>query len=149
MHRTIKKVTRDIENMKFNTAIAALMTFYNEVSSIGKITRDEYKTFLILLDPFSPHISEELWQRAGFLGRITDSNWPGYSEEKTVEEEIEIAVQINGKVKAKVDIPKDADERVVRDIVHGSDEVKSMLEGKTTVKEIYVNGRIYNIVIKP
>jgi leucyl-tRNA synthetase len=149
MHRTIKKVTRDIENMKFNTAIAALMTLYNEVSSKGRITRAEYRTFLILLDPFSPHISEELWQRAGFDGRITEASWPVYSEEKTVEEEIEIAVQINGKVKAKVYIPKDADERAVKDIVHGSDDLKPMLEGKTVIKEIYVNGRIYNIVVKP
>lgn len=148
MHKTIKKVTQDIENMKFNTAIAALMTFYNKISAKGKLTRGEYRSFLILLNPFAPHITEELWEMSSFKGQITETKWPGFSEEKTVEEKIEIAVQINGKVKAKAVILKDDSEEEVKNIIFKEEEIKNLIRGKSIIKEIYVKGRIYNIVTR-
>lgn len=148
MHQTIKKVSEDFETLKFNTAIAQLMKLTNQVYDNGKINRAEFRTFLILLNPVAPHLTEELWQRAGFEGYLHDADWPKYDEAKTVADEIEIPIQINGKFKGKVSVGKEASEEEVKDIVHKQNAVLNIPEDKKILKEIYVKGRIYNIVVK-
>jgi leucyl-tRNA synthetase len=148
MHKTIKKVSLDYESLKFNTAIAAMMTLVNDFYGIGKITKGELKTFLILLNPTAPHITEEIWENLGFPEKLYETDWATWDESKTVENTIEIAVQINGKVKATVSIAIDESKESVKEKVMGNDNVKAALDGKTIVKEIYVPGRIYNIVVK-
>lgn len=148
MHKAIQKVSDDIEKMKFNTAIATLMSLSNDFYKQNKITRKEFETFLILLNPFAPHITEEIWQELKFEKEIVNTVWPIFDTSKIVEDTIEIPVQVNGKVKAKVVVEKDATEDIVKEAVHNSESITKILEGKTVVKEIYVSGRIYNIVIK-
>lgn len=146
MHKAIKKVSSDIEEMKFNTSIATFMTMINEFYKLKRINKAEFKTFLELLNPFAPHITEELYELLNTGHTISDSTWPKYDEAKTIDDEIEIPVQFNGKVKATVKIPLDAEESAVKEIV--KKEVATLLEGKTIVKEIYVKNKIYNIVVK-
>ncbi len=148
MHQTIKKVSLDFEGLKFNTAIAALMSLINDFNKQGKVTRDEYRTFLILLNPVAPHMTEELWSNAGFKGRLYEVSWPVWEEEKTTSNEVEIAVQVNGKLKATILIGRGEEQDSVKDKVMNSDAVKQFLEGKTIVKEIYVKDKIYNIVVR-
>ena len=148
MHKAIQKVSDDIEKMKFNTAIATLMSLSNDFYKQNKITRKEFETFLILLNPFAPHITEEIWQALKFEKEIVNVTWPIFDASKIVEDIIEIPVQVNGKVKDKVIVEKDATEDIVKEAVHNSESITKILEGKTVVKEIYVSGRIYNIVIK-
>ena len=148
IHKTIKKVTQDIEHMKFNTAISALMILLNAVNDIGEINKAEFKIFLTLLNPFAPHITEELWNIARFENQITNSVWPKYDESKTIDQTIEIPVQINGKLRTTVNIELDSTEAVVKEIVHKDDIIADLLNKKTIVKEIYVKNKIYNIVIK-
>ncbi|MBR6800235.1 MAG: leucine--tRNA ligase [Eubacteriaceae bacterium] len=148
MHQTIKKVTQDIDGLKFNTAIAALMSLLNAFTDKGSVTKDEFRTFLILLNPIAPHITEELWEMKGFDGMISGVQWPKYDESKMVEAVIEIPVQINGKLRAKVNVSKDADNAAVMEAVKEDETVKGYLNGKTIVKEIYVPGKICNIVVK-
>ncbi len=148
MHQTIKKVSQDIDNLKFNTAIAALMSLLNAFTDKGSVTKDEFRTFLILLNPIAPHITEELWEMKGFDGMISATPWPKYDESKMVESVIEIPVQINGKLRAKVNVSKDADNAAVMELVKEDDIIKSYINGKTIVKEIYVPGKICNIVVK-
>ena len=145
MHQTIKKVSFDYENLKYNTAIAQLMTMLNDFSKAGKITRGELKTYLILLNPVAPHITEEMWEAIGENGRLYQQTWPEYDEAKTVESTVEIAVQINGKTKATINIAKDADKDSV--IAAAKEALGSRLSGNI-IKEIYVPGRIVNIVAK-
>ena len=145
MHQTIKKVSFDYENLKYNTAIAQLMTMLNDFSKAGKITRGELKTYLILLNPVAPHITEEMWEAIGENGRVYQQTWPEYDEAKTVESTVEIAVQINGKTKATINIAKDADKDSV--IAAAKEALGSRLSGNI-IKEIYVPGRIVNIVAK-
>lgn len=146
MHKAIKKVSSDIEEMKFNTSIATFMTMINEFYKLKRINKAEFKTFLELLNPFAPHITEELYELLKTGHTISDSTWPKYDEAKTKDSEIEIPVQFNGKVKATVKIAVNADEAEVKETVH--EEVASLLEGKTIIKEIYVKNKIYNIVVK-
>ena len=146
MHKAIKKVSSDIEEMKFNTSVATFMTMINEFYKLKRINKAEFKTFLELLNPFAPHITEELYGLLNTGHTISDSTWPKYDESKTIDDEIEIPVQFNGKVKATVKIPLDAEETNVKEIV--KKEVAALLEGKTVVKEIYVKNKIYNIVVK-
>lgn len=148
MHQTIKKVTSDFENLKFNTAIAAMMALVNDINGHGEITSGEFKTLVTLLNPVAPHMTEELWEVLGFEGMLNQTTWPKYDEEKTVESIIEMAIQINGKVRARVSIPKDADKETVMNSVKADEKIKSQLEGKQIVKEIYVPGKICNIVIR-
>ena len=145
MHQTIKKVSSDFENLKYNTAIAAMMALINEFYKKNSVTRDEYRTLLILLNPVAPHITEELWQSAGFEGRLYQAAWPEYDEAKTVEADVEIAVQINGKTRATLMIGKDDPKDEV--IAKAKETIADKLTG-TIVKEIYVPGRIVNIVHK-
>jgi len=145
MHQTIKKVSQDFENLKYNTAIAAMMALINEFYKISKITKGEFKTLISLLNPVAPHITEELWEVLGFGGRVYNSVWPEYDEEKTIESNVEIAVQINGKTKATVLIDAKASKEEA--IEKAKAEVMDKLTG-TIVKEIYVPLKIVNIVIK-
>lgn len=146
MHQTIKKVSSDFENLKYNTAIAAMMTLLNEFYKKNAVTKGEFKTLLTLLNPVAPHITEELWQTVGCEGKIYQTTWPVYEEEKTVEATVEVAVQINGKTKTTVQISKDEEKDKV--IAMAKEALGSKLSG-TVVKEIYVPGRIVNIVVKP
>ena len=145
MHQTIKKVSSDFENLKYNTAIAAMMSLINEFYKKNAITRGEYKTLLTLLNPVAPHITEELWQTAGFEGRLYQAAWPEFEEEKTVESVVEIGVQVNGKMRVTINVSKDETKENVINMA------KEALGDKLTgniVKEIYVPGRIVNIVVK-
>ena len=146
MHKAIKKVSQDIEDMKFNTSVSTFMTMVNEFYKIGKINKAEFKTFLTLLNPFAPHITEELNKIAGFEADISTYSWPEYDEEKTVDNEITLPIQFNGKLKATITISVDEDESSVKEKVHNA--IDSKLDGKTIVKEIYVKNKIYNVVVK-
>ncbi len=148
MHRTIKKVTEDIENLKFNTAIAAMMSLLNEIAARKSITRGEMKTLMLLLNPFAPHITEEIWQTQGFGGMLNEQRWPEYDESKCVENTVEIAVQVNGKLKARITVSVDASKEAAIAQAKAQDNVKMSLEGKNLVKEIYVPGKIVNLVVK-
>ena len=148
MHKAIKKVTSDIEEMKFNTSVAEFMKMTNEFYKDKVINKAEYKTFLQLLNPFAPHMTEELFAILGEEKTINETPWPQYDDVKTIDDEIEIPVQLNGKVKAVVTVPKEASNDEVKAVVDANETVQRAIEGKTIVKEIYVKGRIYNIVIK-
>ena len=145
MHQTMKKVSSDFETLKYNTAIAAMMALLNDFYKKGSITKGELKTFLILLNPVAPHITEEMWADCGFGGRLYQQAWPEYDEAKTVENTVEIAVQINGKTKGTVSITRDCDKDTA--IAAGKEVIKDKLSGNI-IKEIYVPGRIINIVMK-
>ena len=145
MHQTIKKVSSDFENLKYNTAIAAMMSLINEFYKKNAITRGEYKTLLTLLNPVAPHITEELWQTAGFEGRLYQAAWPEFEEEKTVESVVEIGVQVNGKMRVTIKVSKDETKENV--IAMAKEALGDKLTGNI-VKEIYVPGRIVNIVVK-
>ena len=147
-HKTIKKVSEDIENMKYNTAIASLMTLLNEIYDKGAITKGELRTFLTLVNPFAPHVSEELWEVMSFGGMLAVSPWVSYDEAKTVDSTIEVPVQICGKLRATVTISKDADAATAISAAKADEKVQEMLEGKQIIKEIYVPGKIINIVAK-
>ena len=145
-HKTIKKVTEDIENMKFNTAIAALMTLLNAIYDKGEINKAELKTFVTLLNPFAPHVTEEVWAQQGFGGMLANGNWVDFDEAKCVDDEIEIVAQINGKVRAKLMIP--AEIEAADAIELAKKELADAIEGKQIVKELYVKGRLVNIVVR-
>ncbi len=146
MHKAIKKVSQDIEDMKFNTSVSTFMTMVNEFYKIGKINKAEFKTFLTLLNPFAPHITEELNKIAGFEDDVSTYAWPKYDEAKTIDDEITLPIQFNGKLKATITISVDEDESSVKEKVHSA--IVSKLDGKTIVKEIYVKNKIYNVVVK-
>jgi len=148
MHQTIKKVSNDFESLKFNTAIAAMMALVNEFFKADSVTRAEYATLLLLLNPVAPHMTEELWETYFGNGRIYQQRWPEYDEAKTVESTVEIAVQINGKVKATLMVGLDEDEASVKEKAHAVPVIAELTAGKNIVKEIYVKGRILNIVAK-
>jgi len=147
IHKTIKKVTHDLENMAYNTAVSALMILTNAYGELDSISKDDYKILLTLLNPIAPHITEELNEMIGFEP-ITNSTWPEYDEAKLIESTIKLPIQVNGKVRDVINISLDLDEAEVKEAVHSSEAVKSNLEGKTIVKEIYVKNKIYNIVVK-
>ncbi len=148
LHKTIKKVSDDIEQQKFNTAIAALMTLINEFYKVGSITKDELIIYLKLLSPFAPHLTEEIYEQIGGDGYLTVSQWPEYDEAKTIDSTIEIGVQINGKVRASVSIPADCSKEEALETAKKNPRITSFLEGKNLVKEIYVPGKIMNFVVK-
>ena len=147
-HKTIKKVTGDIDSMKFNTAIASLMALLNDIYDEGSLTKDELIIFVKLLCPFAPHLCEEMWQLLGGKGLASLATWPEYDESKTVDESVEIAVQVNGKLRSTIVIPADADKEQAVALARADEKVASMTDGKTTVKEIYVPGKLVNIVVK-
>ena len=147
MNRTIKKVGEDADNLKANTAIAALMTMLNEFYDKG-VNKAEYKTFLALLNPFAPHITEELWQQLGETGLLSVAPWPTYDEAKTVESTVELAVQVNGKLKCTIKLAADADKQTAIDTAMAEEKVQHAIEGKQIVKQIVVPGKIVNLVVK-
>ena len=148
MHKTIKKVTEDIDALGFNTAIAAMMTLVNEMYKVGSVSRDELKTLTILFNPFAPHMTEELWEVMDFGGTVTDQKWPVYDESKCVENVVEIAVQVNGKVRAKINVPADIEQADAIAMAKSDEKIAAEIAGKTIVKELYVKGRLVNIVAK-
>ncbi len=148
MHKTIKKVSDDIEKMKFNTAIAALMSLVNEFNKNGKVTRGEFKTFLQLLNPIAPHITEELWSMQEFGEEIAYHPWPEYDESKTIDDEIEIVLQINGRVKDKMMIPNGLDRTAMEEFVRNSGKIDEVAEGKDVAKVVCVPGKLVNLVVK-
>ena len=145
MHKAIKKVSADIEEMKFNTSVATFMTMVNEFYKEKQINKAEFSTFLQLLNPFAPHMTEELYKKIGGAEELAYKAWPTYDEAKTIEDEIEIPVQIKGKVRATITIKKDEDEEIVKQ--KAKEAIASQIEGKKIIKEIYVKNKIYNIVI--
>ena len=147
IHQTIKKVSNDFENLKFNTAIAAMMSLVNDFYKEKSINKAEYATLILLLNPVAPHMTEELWESI-YGGRAYQQKWPEYDEAKTVESNVEIAVQINGKVKATLGVALDEDEESVKTKAHAIPAIAELMAGKNVVKEIYVKGRILNIVVK-
>ena len=147
-HRTIKKVTEDIEGLKMNTAIAALMSLLNDIQSQGGINRAEFKTYLILLNPFAPHITEELWQQAGFKGMLNEAEWPAYDESKCADSTVEIAVQVNGRIKVRINVAADITAADAIAAAKRESAVAELTEGKSIVKELYVPKKLVNIVVK-
>ncbi len=147
-HKTIKKVSEDIENMKFNTAIAAMMALLNEIYEVGSITKGELKTFVKLLDPFAPHVAEEVWEQLGGEGLLAIAEWPSFDEAKTVDSTIEVPVQICGKLRATITIAKDSSAEDAIAAAKADEKVQEFLNGKNIIKEIYVPGKIINIVAK-
>ena len=148
IHKAIKKVSSDIEAMKFNTAIACLMTLINEIYAVGKISKDDLVIFIKLLCPFAPHLCEEIWETIGGEGLLSLSQWPEYEESKTVEDSIEIGVQVNGKVRGTIVIPNGCAKEEALEMAKKDERVASFLEGKNLVKEIYVPNKIVNFVVK-
>ncbi len=148
IHRTVKKVTEDIDNLKANTAIAAMMSLLNAICDTGAITKGELRTLTLLLNPFAPHMTEEIWEQMGFGGVVTDQQWPTYDEAKCREETVEIAVQINGKVRAKLSVPAEIEAAQAIALAKREEKIQAALEGKQTVKEIYVKGKLVNLVVK-
>ncbi|MBQ4571743.1 MAG: leucine--tRNA ligase [Clostridia bacterium] len=148
-HKTIKKVTEDIEALKYNTAIAALMTLLNAIYTKSSINRAELKALLLLVNPFAPHVTEEMWETCGFGKMIAaDGEWPAYDEAKCIDETIEIVVQINGKIRAKLNVPADIEQADAVAMAKADEKVAAELDGKNIIKEIYVKGKLVNIVAK-
>ena len=148
MHKTIKKVSEDIETLKFNTAIATMMGLLNEIDAAGSLTRADYRTLLILLNPFAPHITEELYQVMGYEGVLNEQKWVEYDEKLCVEDSVEIVVQVNGKVKARFSAPVNCDKEELEKLALDLPEVKALTDGKTIVKKIAVPNKLVNIVVK-
>ena len=148
MHRTIKKVTEDIEELKMNTAIAALMALLNNITATGSITRDEFRTFIILLNPFAPHITEEMWVNAVFGGQLNATQWPNFDPAKCVDSSVEIAIQVNGKIRARIAVATDITSEDAISIAKTDVNVAKEIDGKTVIKELYVPKKLVNIVVK-
>ncbi len=152
LHKTIKKVTDDIDSLKMNTAIAAMMTAVNELTANG-VTRGDMRTLLLLLNPFAPHITEELWEMLGFAAKegkmCCQADWPAYDESKTVASTVDMAVQVNGKLKGAISMPVDSDEKAVVDAALAVEKVQKATEGMKIVKTILVKNRLVNLIVKP
>ena len=151
-HKTLKKVSSDIEEMKFNTAIAAMMGLLNEVFEVGTISKDQLSMFVRMLCPFAPHLCEEMWENMGVPGEARGfaslAQWPEYDEAKTIDATAELAVQINGKVRGKITLPMNADKDTAIAAVKADEKLFALIDGKTVVKEIVVPNKIINIVVK-
>lgn len=149
MHKTVKKVSEDIEQMKYNTAIAALMTLLNKIYENGKINRAELKTLIILVNPFAPHVTEEMWANCGYGEMLAkDAKWPSFDEAKCIDSTVEIVVQINGKIRARLSVPTDIESDKAIALAKKDEGIAAALEGKNIIKEIYVKGKLVNIVAK-
>lgn len=148
IHKTIKKVSDDFETLKYNTGIAALMALLNDFNDHGKITKKDFETYLILLNPVAPHITEEMWEMLGYKGYLHQSTWPIYDEAKTKDSVIEMPIQVNGKVRGTIEVSVDATKEEIKEKALSDENISKFLEGKNIVKEIFVPGKIYNIVAK-
>ena len=149
VHKTIRKVGEDAENLKFNTAIAAMMALLNDFAAAGGATREEYRILLILLNPFAPHMTEELWERLGYGGQLAQAQWPVYDPAKCVEDTVEIAVQVNGKIRTRLVIPADSEADQALAAAKADEKIAAALAGMQIVKELYVPGKLVNLVIRP
>ena len=147
-HRTIRKVTEDIEDLKFNTAIAAMMALLNELDKTKTVTKEELKLLIILLNPFAPHITEEIWGQKGFGGMLNQTEWPAYDEAKCAEDTVEAAVQVNGKLRARIILPAGCEKEEALAAAKADEKVGAAINGKSIVKEIYVPGKLVNLVVK-
>ena len=148
-HKTIKKVTLDIENLKFNTAIAALMALMNVIADKGSISKGELRVFALLMNPFAPHVTEEVWEAMQLgCGMVAEQNWPKYDEAKCKDDTVEIVAQVNGKVRAKLQVPADIQKDDALTAAKAEARIAAEIAGKTVVKEIYVPGKLVNIVVK-
>ncbi len=147
MHQTIRKVTKDTDSLKANTAIAQLMTLVNRLYELGSVNDGEYRTLLILLNIFAPHVTEELWEIMNYEGEITDQNWPVWEDELTIEDTVEIAVQINGKIRARLDLPNDISQEDAIAAAKAQKSIAGEIAGKKIIKEIFVPGRLINFVV--
>ena len=148
MHKTIKKVTEDTEALAFNTAISQMMVFVNELNRLETIPKEALEKLTLLLSPYTPHLAEELWEMLGHEPSVALAEWPGYDEKKTIDDEIEIVVQVNGKVRAKLQMPRSASKDEMLSQAKANEKVQGWMEGKTIVKEIVVPGKLVNIVVK-
>ena len=149
INKTVKKVSQDIEDMKFNTAIAAMMTCLNEINDVGTLTKDELSVFIRLLCPFAPHLCEEMWEQLGEYGLCSTAKWPDYDESKCVDDEIEIAVQVNGRVRDRFTVPADIEAADAIAKAKELDKVREFTDGMAFIKELYVPGKLVNLVVKP
>lgn len=149
LNKTVKKVSQDIEDMKFNTAIAAMMTCLNEINDVGTLTKDELSVFIRLLCPFAPHLCEEMWEQLGGEGLCSTAKWPDYDESKCVDDEIEIAVQVNGRVRDRFTVPADIEAADAIARAKELDKVREFTDGMAFIKELYVPGKLVNLVVKP
>ncbi len=147
-HKTIKKVSLDVEELKMNTAIASLMSLLNEIYSAKAITRDEFKTFIILLNPFAPHITEELWTVCGFDGMLNETAWPDFDESKCAESTVEIVVQVNGKIRTRLNVIADISSEEAIKLAKADENIAAEINGKNVIKELYVPKKLVNIVVK-
>ncbi len=147
-HKTVKKVSEDIEAMKYNTAIAAMMALLNDIQAKGSITKGEYKTLLLLLNPFAPHVTEEIWENQNFGGMLNQQSWPTYDESKCVDATVEVVVQVTGKIKARLQMPVDITKEQALAMAKENEAVAALIAGKTIVKEIYVPGKLINLVVR-
>ncbi|MDD2370572.1 MAG: leucine--tRNA ligase [Firmicutes bacterium] len=148
IHKTIKKVSNDFETLKYNTGISTMMELVNAFNKKGEINLKEYETFLVLLNPVAPHITEELWVEAGLPGMLNQTSWPKYDEGKTIDDTIDMPVQINGKLRGTININRNADLETAKETAFENSDIKANLEGKTIIKEIFVPGKIFNLVVK-
>ena len=148
MHKTIKKVSEDIETLKFNTAIATMMALMNEAEAAGGFNRAEFRTLITLLNPFAPHITEELYERLGYGGVLNEQKWPEFDEKLCVDSTVELVVQVNGKLKGRFTAPVDSTADVLTEMALALPEIKALTDGKTIVKKIAVPNKLVNIVVK-
>ncbi len=148
IHKAIKKVSKDFDTLKFNTGIATLMSLSNEFYDYGSITKKDLETFLILLNPVAPHITEEIWQQVGLEGYLHESTWPDYDESKTKDEVIQMPIQVNGKLRATIEISVDASQEEIKEAALKDENVQKFIQDKSIVKEIFVKGKIFNLVVK-
>ena len=148
IHKTIKKITEDIDNLKFNTAIAAMMALINEIYDFGSITTEEYKILLKILNPFAPHITEEIWEKLNIKNMLNESEWPIFNPQKCIDEIIEIVIQVNGKLRAKLNAAAGSSEEAVYDLALTDKKVAAEIKNKKIIKKIFVKGRLLNIVVK-
>ena len=148
LHKVIKKVTEDIDQMKFNTAVAAMMSLQNDIYEQGHLTKDEFETFITILNPFAPHLTEQLWEECGNQSILSISPWPEYDEEKAADESVTYAVQVNGKLRGTISVPAETSKEDALAAAKADEKVAGYLEGKTLVKEIFVPGRMISFVVK-
>jgi leucyl-tRNA synthetase len=148
MHKMLKKVTSDIDDMKFNTAIAAMMAFINEVYEVGTLTRDELSTFATVLSPFAPHLAEEVWEKMGHTDLVSLAAWPKYDDSKTKDDTVAVPVQINGKTRSVISLPAGFDKETALKAAKTDEKIAAALADKTLVKEIVVPGKIINLVVR-
>ena len=147
-HKTVKKVTEDTETLNFNTAISQMMVLVNEINKLDSVPKKTMETLALLLSPYTPHLAEEMWEMLGHKPSISKESWPKYDASKCVDDEVEIVIQINGKLRSKIMMPLNSDKEAVLNAAKNDEKAKSWLDGKTVVKEIVVPNKLVNIVVK-